>query len=54
VGHILGEESRGAVGAEGVDSGECKICEFFVCKYVIRKNCMRRRREARRQEAPND
>jgi len=29
VGHIGGEKNRGAVGFEGVDSGELKMFEFF-------------------------
>ena len=45
VGHIGGEKNGGAVGVEGVDSGQ-EMLEFFAYKHMSRGNCKRRRREA--------
>lgn len=36
---IGGEKNRGAIGSEGVDSGQEKILEFFAYKYVNLGNC---------------
>ena len=50
MGHIGGEKNRGAVGAEGVHSGQAEILEFFAYKNGDQGNCNRRRRVATNAE----
>jgi len=42
VGHIGGEQNRGTVGVEGVNSGQ-EMLDFFAYKHVSLGNCMCRR-----------
>src|SRR6218665_201859 len=45
VGYIGGEQNRGTVGVEGVNSGQ-EMLDFFAYKHVSLGNCMCRRRKA--------